>query len=219
MLAEIDFESISHETVRDRLKNALKPHLYSYWEILPEHDAGFVYYMEDVLALYDEPYNKTRPVICFDESSKALRGHERDLLPTEPGGAARVDHSYERNAKQRLHITTEPLTGWVAVEITERRRTTRWIDRMVELADVHYSDGNYIQFVMDQLNTHKPAAFYDFFPSKEAKAYLDRFELHYTPKQGSWLNMAEIKIGVLKRQCLDRRIKLRHLYPVKPGNQ
>ena len=96
--------------------------------------------MEDVLALYHEPYDKTRPVICFDESSKALRGHERDPLPAEPGAVARVDHRYKRNGKQRLHITTEPLTGWVAVEVTERRRTTEWIDRMVELADVHYPD-------------------------------------------------------------------------------
>ena len=162
--------------------------------------------MEDVLALYHEPYDEARPVICFDESSKALRGHERDPLPAEPGAVARVDHRYERNGKQRLHITTEPLSGWVAVEVTERRRTTEWIDRMVELADVHYPDADCIRVVMDQLNTHKPAAFYDFFPPEQAKAYLDRFEFHYTPKRGSWLNMAEISIGILKRQCLDRRI-------------
>ncbi|MFC7043687.1 IS630 family transposase [Halonotius sp. GCM10025705] len=162
--------------------------------------------MEDVLALYHEPYDETRPVTCFDESSKALRRHERDPLPAEPGAVARVDHRYEPNGKQRLHITTEPLTGWVAVEVTDRRRTTEWIDKMVELADVHYPDADRIRVVMDQPNTHKPAAFYDFFPPEQAKAYLDRFEFHYTPKRGSWLNMAEIKIGVLKRQCLDQRI-------------
>ena len=162
--------------------------------------------MEDVLALYHEPYDEARPVICFDESSKALRGHERDPLPAQPGAVARVDHRYERNGKQRLHISTEPLTGWVAVEITKKRRTTEWVDRMVELADVHYPDADRIRVVMDQLNTHKPAAFYQFFPPDEARAYLDRFEFHYTPKRGSWLNMAEIEIGVLKRQCLDRRI-------------
>ncbi|AUX09881.1 IS630 family transposase [Halalkaliarchaeum desulfuricum] len=161
--------------------------------------------MEDVLDLYHEPYDETRPVICFDESSKALRGHERDPLPAEPGAVARVDHRYTRNGKQRLHISTEPLTGWVNVEITEKRRTSEWIDRMVELADVHYPDANRIRVVMDQLNTHKPAAFYQFFPPDQAQTYLDRFEFHYTPKRGGWLNMAEIEIGVLKRQCLDRR--------------
>jgi len=96
--------------------------------------------MEDVLNLYHEPYDEARPVICFDESSKALRGHERDPLPGEPGAVARVDHRYKRNGKQRLHLSTEPLTGWVNVEITEKRRTTEWIDRMVELADVHNPD-------------------------------------------------------------------------------
>ena len=162
--------------------------------------------MEDVLTLYHEPYDENRPVICFDESSKALRGHERDPLSARPGAVARTDHRYKRNGKQQLHLSTEPLTGWVNVEITERRRTTEWIDRMVELADVYYPDADCIRVVMDQLNTHNPAAFYQFFPPDHAQAYLDRFEFHYTPKRGSWLNMAEIEIGVLKRQCLDRRI-------------
>ncbi len=98
------------------------------------------------------------------------------------------------------------MTSWVAVEVTERRRTTECIDRMVELADVHYPDADCIRVVMDQLNMYKPAAFYDFFPPEQAKVYLDRFEFHYTPKRGSWQNMAEIKIGVLKRQCLHRHI-------------
>ena len=162
--------------------------------------------MEDVLDVYHDPYDEKRPVICFDESSKALRGHERDPLPAGPGAVARVDHRYRRNGKQRIHLSTEPLTGWVNVEITEKRRTTEWVDRMVELADVHYPDAECIRVVMDQLNTHNPAGFYRFFPPDQAQAYLDRFEFHYTPKRGSWLNMAEIKIGVLKRQCLDRRI-------------
>ena len=162
--------------------------------------------MEDVLDLYHEPYDETRPVICFDESSKALRGHESDPLPARPGAVARVDHRYKRNGKERIHLATEPLTGWVNVEVTERRRTTEFIDRMVELADDHYPDADCIRVVVDQLNTHNPAGFYQFFPPDEAQAYLDRFEFHYTPKKGSWLNMAEIELGVLKRQCLDRRI-------------
>ncbi len=162
--------------------------------------------MEDVLALYHEPYDKNRPVICFDGSSKALRGHKCDPLPVGPGAVARVDHRYKRNGKQRLHISTEPLTGWVAVEMAEKRPTTEWIDRMFELADVHYPDADCIRVVIDQPNTHKPASFYQFFPPDQARMYLDRFEFHDMPKRGSWLNMAEIEIGVLKRQCLDRRI-------------
>lgn len=152
------------------------------------------------------PYDEKRPVICFDESSKTLRGHERDPLPAGPGAVTRINHRYKRNEKQRLHISTEPLTGWVNVEITEKRRTTEWVDRMVELADVHYQDADCIRVVMDQLNTHNPAGFYRFFPPDQAQAYLDWFEFHYTPKRGSWLNMAEIEIGALKRQCLGRRI-------------
>ena len=162
--------------------------------------------MEDVLDLYHEPYDEKRPVICFDESSKALRGHKRDPLPAKPGAVARVDHRYERNGKQRIHLATEPLTGWVTVEITERRRTIEWIDRMVELADDHYPDADCIRVVVDHLNTHKPAGFYQFFPPDEARAYLDRFEFHYVPKKGSWLNMAELVWSTLQTQCLNRRI-------------
>ncbi|UOO96893.1 MULTISPECIES: IS630 family transposase [Halococcus] len=171
-----------------------------------EDDGQFVYHMEDVLDIYHEPYDEKRPVVCFDETSKALRGHKRDPLPAEPGAVARVDTHYKRNGKKKLHLATEPLTGWVNVEITEKRRTCEWIDRMVELADEHYPDADCIRVVLDNLNTHNPAAFYRFFPPDEAHAYLDRFEFHYTPKHGSWLNMAEIEIGTLKRQCLDRRI-------------
>jgi len=141
--------------------------------------------MEDVLNLYHEPYDEKRPVICFDESSKALRGHERDPFPARPGAVARSDHRYKRNGKQRIHLSTEPLTGWVNVEITEKRRTTEWIDRVVEFTDIHYLDADYVQVVRDQLNTHKSAAFYQFFPSDYAQAYLGRFEFHYSPKRGS----------------------------------
>lgn len=162
--------------------------------------------MEDLLELYHEPYDETRPVICFDETSKELHGHERDPLPAKPGAVARVDTHYERNGTQMVHLATEPLTGWVTATVTERRRTTEWIDRMVELADTHYPDAVRIRVVLDNLSTHNPAAFYRFLPPDEAHAYLARFEFHYTPTHGSWLNMAEIEVGALKRQCLDRRI-------------
>jgi hypothetical protein len=179
----------------------------------PKQNADFVYYMEDVLDLYHEPYDENRPVICFDESSKALRSHERGPLPAKPGAVERVDHWYERNGEQWIHLATEPLTGWVTVEITDRRRTTEWIDRVVELADDHYPDAECIRVAVDHLNTHNPAGFYQFFPPDEAHAYLDRFEFHYVPKKGNWLNMAEIELGVLKRQCLDRRIYYAAILP------
>jgi hypothetical protein len=105
-----------------------------------------------------------------------------------------------------IHLATEPLTGWVAVSVTERRRTIEWLNQMVTLADEHYPDADFIRVVLDNLSTHNPAAFYRFFPPDKAHADLDRFEFHYTPTNGSWLNMAEIEIGALKRQCLDRRL-------------
>jgi len=162
--------------------------------------------MENVLDLYHEPYDENRPVICFDESSKALRGHKRDPIPAKPGSVARIDTHYERNGKKKIHLATEPLTGWVTVAVTDRRRACEWVDQMVELADNHYPDADCIRVVMDHLNTHNPANFYQFLPPDEAQEYLDRFEFHFVPKHGSWLNMAEIELGVLKRQCLDRRI-------------
>ena len=162
--------------------------------------------MEDILDLYHQPYDETRPVICFDESSKTLRGHKRDPIPAEPGSVARIDTHYERNGEQKIHLATEPLTGWVTVSVTDRRRACEWVDQMIAIADDHYPDAECIRVVMDHLNTHNPANFYQFLPPDKAQEYLDRFEFHFVPKHGSWLNMAEIEIGVLKRQCLDRRI-------------
>ena len=162
--------------------------------------------MEKLLNLYQEPYDQNRPVICFDESSKLLRRYVRDPLPARPGAVAREDTHYERNGEQKLHLATEPLTGWVNVEVTERRRTCEWIDRMVDLADNHYPDADCIRVVMDNLSTHNPAALYAFFTPDIAREYLDRFEFHFTPTHGSWLNMAEIELSALKKQCLERRI-------------
>ena len=162
--------------------------------------------MEDVLTLYLEPHDEDRPVICFDESSKALRKHVRDPLPATPGAVAREDHHYQRNGKQMLHITTEPLTGWRHIEISPRRRKREFVERMQELVDDHYPDARCIRVVLDNLNTHNPAAFYEFLPPQQAREYLDRLEFHFTPKHGSWLNMAEIEVSALKTQCLNRRI-------------
>ena len=162
--------------------------------------------MEVILALYEEPYDETRPVICFDESSKALRKHLRDTLPAKPGAVARTDHRYERNGKRMLHVATEPLTGWYHLDVTHRRRTCEWIDCMQAIADDYYPDAVRIRVVLDNLSTHNPATFYRFFPPEKAREYLDRFEFYYTPTHGSWLNMAELVWSTLQTQCLNRRI-------------
>ncbi len=161
--------------------------------------------METLLSLYQEPYDESRPVICFDESSKELRKHVRDPLPARPGAVARTDHHYERNGTCMLHVATEPLTGWCRLHVTDRRRTTEWIDGMVAIAD-DYPDADCIRVVLDNLSTHNPAAFYRFFPPEQAREYLDRFEFYYTPTHGSWLNMAELVWSSLQTQCLNRRI-------------
>jgi hypothetical protein len=162
--------------------------------------------MENVLELYHEPYDEDRPVICFDESSKALRKHVRDPLPAKPGAVAREDHHYERNGERMLHVTNEPLTGWCHIDVTDRRRTCEWIDCMQAIVDDYYPDAASIRVVLDNLSTHNPAAFYRFFPPKKAREYLDRFEFYYTPTHGSWLNMAELVWSTLQTQCLNRRI-------------
>lgn len=162
--------------------------------------------MERLLSLYEEPYDEARPVICFDESSKALRMHVRDPLPATPGAVARTDHHYERNGKRMLHLATEPLTGWCHIDVTQRRRTAEWIECMQAIADDYYSNAESIRVVLDNLSTHNPAAFYRFFPPEQARDYLDRFEFYYTPTHGSWLNMAEITWSSLQTQCLNRRI-------------
>jgi len=180
-------------------KNTLKPRLSDYWAIPPDQDAEFVYYMEDVLNLYHEPCDKNHPVICFDESSKILRAISATRSQFCRERVARIDSHYKRNDKQKLHLTTEPLTGWVTVDITDRRRTKEWIDRMVELADDHYPDALDIRVVADHPNTHNP-------PTSTSSSRQTRRKRISTgssftmSKHGSWLNIAEIELGVLKHQ-------------------
>jgi hypothetical protein len=162
--------------------------------------------METVLALYQEPYDENQPIICFDESSKVLRKHVREPLSAKPGASPREDYHYERNGERMLHMTTEPLTGWCHVDVTQRRRTCEWIDCMQAIADDYYPDADCIRVVLDNLSTHNPAAFYRFFPPATARDYLDRFEFYFTPTHGSWLNMAELVWSSLQTQCLNRRI-------------
>jgi DDE superfamily endonuclease len=163
--------------------------------------------MEDVLTVYQRPLDPAHPVICMDETSKQLVGETRLALPVEPGQVQREDYEYERNGVANLFLLSEPLTGWREVQLTERRTRLDWAMALRELSDRHYPAAERITVVLDNLNTHGPASFYEAFAPEEARRLAERFEFHYTPKHGSWLNMAEIEFSVLSRQCLDRRIR------------
>jgi len=162
--------------------------------------------MEDVLAVYHRPYDPRFPQVCMDETSKQLVGETRTPLPAAPGRRARIDYEYARHGVRNLFVFVEPLRGWRHVRVTERRTKADWAHAIQDLVDVHYPAAERIVLVLDNLNTHVGAALYEAFPPAEARRLLDRLELHYTPPHGSWLNMAEIELSVLSRQCLDRRI-------------
>jgi len=162
--------------------------------------------MEDVLELYHAPYEPLRPVVCFDEGTKQLLAETRTPLPMQPGKSQRYDYEYERHGTCNLFMFCEPLGGWRHVDVTERRTMVEYAHCMKDLSDVWYPEAECIRVVQDNLSTHKPAALYEAFPPEEARRILERIEFHYTPKHGSWLNMAEIELNVLGRQCLDRRI-------------
>ena len=162
--------------------------------------------MEDVLEVYGRPYDPTRPVVCLDEGGKQLIGEARPPLPALPGRPRREDYEYERNGVANLFMMFEPLRGWRRVEVTERK-TNRDFARIVkQLCDAWCPDAAKIVLVMDNLATHKPAALYETFEPAEARRLVERLEIHYVPKHGSWLDMAETELSVLSRQCLDRRI-------------
>jgi hypothetical protein len=162
--------------------------------------------MEDVLDLYMAPTDPAYPLVCFDETSKQLIGDSRSPLPAGPGQPERFDYEYVRHGVQNLFMFFAPLHNWRHVKVTERRTKEDWAACMRDLVDVHFPEAKRIRVVEDNLNTHTPAALYEALPPAEAKRILDRLEFHYTPKHGSWLNMAEIELSVLNGQCLDRRI-------------
>lgn len=162
--------------------------------------------MEDVLDLYQQPYDPAYPQVCMDELSKQLIGETRVPLPTAPGHVARVDYEYERLGVANLFIFFEPLAGWRRLIVTARRTRVDWATAIRELVDVHYPEARKIRLVLDNLNTHVGGSLYEAFAPAEARRILDRLEIHYTPKHGSWLNMAESELSILARQCLDRRI-------------
>lgn len=174
--------------------------------IPPSSDAEFVYYMEDVRDVYTRPYDPMHPVVCFDETNKQLVGETLEPLPMEPGQPQRYDYQYERHGVCNLFMFSEPLAGARHVEVTDRRTKQDYAQQMKYLVDVRYPDAERITVVHDQLNTHVPSSLYQAFEPGVAKRILDKLEFHYTPKHGSWLNMAEIELSVLSRQCLNRRI-------------
>jgi hypothetical protein len=184
----------------------LKPWLYRQWCIAPEANAAFVCAMEDVLDLYTRPWDPHRPLVCMDETSKQLVNETRRRIAPAPGRAARVDYEYERNGVCNLFVFSEPLTGWRSVSVTERRTKADWARQIKALLDGRHPEAEQVTLVLDNLNTHTGAALYEVFEPQEARRLLERLDIHYTPKHGSWLNMAEIELGVLGRQCLDRRL-------------
>jgi hypothetical protein len=187
-------------------KNDLKPWLKEQWVIPPKANAEFVCAMEDVLEVYQRPYDPKRPQVCLDEASKQLVAQTRTPLPAEPGQPQREDYEYERRGTANLFMLFEPLAGQRQVKVTQRRTAVDFAYVLRELVDVHYPEADRIVLVLDNLNTHKVASLYEAFEPAEARRLIEKLEIHYTPKHGSWLNMAETELSVLSRQCLDRRI-------------
>src|SRR5215472_2205798 len=162
--------------------------------------------MEDVLEVYAPPHDPERPLVCLDESSKQLIAETRIPVPMKPGRPARHDYEYRRNGTANLFMMFAPLEGWRHVKITDRHTAADYAQVLKELSDTYFPGSAKITLVQDNLNTHKPASLYEVFPPAEARRLVERFEWHYTPKHGSWLDMAESELGVLSFQCLDRRI-------------
>ena len=176
------------------------------WCIPPEANADFVWHMEDVLDVYHRPYDPDLPLICLDETSRQVLGEVRNSLPPAPGRSARHDPEYARDGVVNLFLVSEPWRGQRQVRLSERRTRIDFAHCIKDLVDVQYPEAAGIVLVMDHLNTHSPASLYEAFPPAEAKRLADKLEIHYTPAHGSWLNMAEIELSALQRQCLDRRL-------------
>ena len=187
-------------------KNALKPHLAQQWVIPPQASSAFVAAMEDVLAVYKRARDGDCPLVCLDEASKQLLADTRLPIPMKPGQLERRDYEYERNGTANLFMMFAPLEGWRHIEVTDRRTAIDYAHALEDLSDRHFLNAKKIVLVQDNLNTHKPASLYEAFPPDKARRLVERFEWHYTPKHGSWLDMAESELAVLSSQCLDRRI-------------
>jgi transposase len=206
MIKLTEHEELSGETVRRRLaENKLKPWRRDMW-CIPKVDGTYVARMEDVLDLYAEAPDPKRPVVCFDESPTQLIGEVRAPIPPKPGQLERYDCEYRRNGTVNLFVFLDAHQPWRRVKVTNQRAARDFAHCMRDLVDLHYPQADLIRVVLDNLSTHSPGALYEAFPASEAHRLLRRLEFHYTPKHASWLNMVEIEIGVLRGQCLDRRI-------------
>lgn len=186
-------------------KNELKPWLKQQFCIPPEANGEFVYHMEDVLEVYHRPYDPRFPKICMDEGSKQLLAHTRKPIEMKAGQAERTDYEYERKGVCNLFVAIEPETGASHVQVSKRRTKKDWALFLREVIDVQYHEAEKIVLVLDNLNTHTPASFYEAFEPAEARRLTEKLEIHYTPKHGSWLNIAEIELSILARQCLSDR--------------
>lgn len=174
--------------------------------IPPKANAAFVAAMEDVLEVYTRPRDPDRPLVCLDETSKQLIAETRTPIPMKPGRPARCDYEYERNGVANLFMLFAPLEGWRHVAVTDRRAASDYAQVPRDIADVHFPAAAKIVLVQDNLSTHTKAALYETFAPAEARRMVERFEWRYSPKHGSWLDLAESELGVLSSQCLDRRI-------------
>lgn len=190
----------------DAEKNELKPWLKQQWCLPRKANGEFVYHMEDVLDVYKRPYDPRFPQVCLDELSKQLLKDKRERLPMQPGRVETYDAEYEREGVCQIFVASEPLAGQRLLQVRERRTKKDWAEFVRELIDVHYPTAEKIVLVMDNLNTHSPASFYEAFEPAEAWRLSQKLEIHSTPVHGSWLNMAEIELSVLARQCLAERM-------------
>ena len=206
LVALTEHDNVSAETVRRRLHELdLKPWQKRMWciaKVTPQ----FIAQMEHILELYAAPPDPRRPLVCFDETLKQLVGRVVDPLPAEPGKSLREDHHYRRNGSTSLAMFFAPHHGWREVRVLENRNYAAFAYLMKELVDEHFPDADVVQVVMDNLNVHCAGALYQTFPPEEARRILRRLEFNFTPVHASWLNMVEIELGVLARQCLDQRI-------------
>jgi hypothetical protein len=184
----------------------LKPWQNKEWCIPAKENAEFVCAMENVLDVYKRSYDEEHPLVCMDESSKQHIKETRQPIPAKPGAVEKYDTEYERNGVSNLFMFFEPLEGKRQVVVTDQRTAVDWAYQIRNLVDVIHPRAKRITLVMDNLNTHSGASLYKAFAPEEARSILDKLEIHYTPKHGSWLNMAEIELSILSRQCLDRRI-------------
>lgn len=203
---------VSHTTIHNVMQaNELKPWLKEEWCIPPKQNAEFVYHMEDVLEVYHRPEDVRFPLICFDETPVQLISETRQRIPAKQGQLERYDYEYRREGTANLFMFFAPLLNWRHVKVTARRTKMDWAACVDELVHLHFPQAERCVLVEDQLNTHNPAALYEAFDPTKARSILDRLELHFTPKHGSWLNMAEIEFSVLSRQCLNGYIPSREI--------